>query len=126
MWFNQGARLRGPILLRSHPGFASHPCCGPHPSAAAPALPRRLLQFLCTAYAGWRGAPPSPGEKGLLGGCASFATMGLTMPMENVVKRLQAQGRPGFPQRYSGGLDCAAQVGVWARGTAGRLDALQA
>ncbi|KAL4444943.1 hypothetical protein ABPG77_003993 [Micractinium sp. CCAP 211/92] len=67
-------------------------------------------EFLCTAYAGWRGAPPSPGEKGLLGGCASFATMGLTMPMENVVKRLQAQGRPGFPQRYSGGLDCAAQM----------------
>lgn len=37
------------------------------------------------------------------------------MPMENVVKRLQAQGRPGFPRRYSGGLDCASQVRLGQR-----------
>ena len=27
-----------------------------------------------------------------------------------VMRRLQVQGRPGFPRRYSGGVDCVSQM----------------
>lgn len=74
------------------------------------AAPGPHWQAFCSAYARWRGAPPSPGEKGVLGGAAALCVTLVTMPLENVTKRLQAQGRPGFPRRYSGGLDCASQV----------------
>jgi solute carrier family 25 phosphate transporter 23/24/25/41 len=32
--------------------------------------------------------------------------MAATMPLENVMRRLQVQGRPGFPRQYSGPLNC--------------------
>lgn len=44
----------------------------------------RPSQALCSAYARWRGAPPTTGEKGLVGGTAALLTMGATMPLENV------------------------------------------
>ncbi|PRW34020.1 calcium-binding mitochondrial carrier S -3-like [Chlorella sorokiniana] len=67
-------------------------------------------EALCSAYARWRGAPPSSGEKGLVGGTAALLTMVATMPLENLTRRLQVQGRPGFPRKYTGMLDCAGQM----------------
>lgn len=31
-------------------------------------------------------------------------------PPVQVMRRLQVQGRPGFPLRYNGGLDCVKQM----------------
>jgi hypothetical protein len=73
------------------------------PAAAA-------LQLFCRAYQRYRGEHPSAGAKGVLGGAAAFATMAATMPLENVMRRLQVQGRPGFPRRYTGPIDCAARM----------------
>ncbi|PSC76347.1 calcium-binding mitochondrial carrier S -1 [Micractinium conductrix] len=79
-------------------------------SSCSMALGFASYEVLCTQWQRWRGTPPSTEERGLCGGGAAFATTGLTMPLENVARRLQAQGRPGFPRRYSGSLDCAAQM----------------
>lgn len=56
------------------------------------------------------GANPSTSERGFIGGGAAFITMTLTMPLENVMRRMQVQGRPGYPRRYRNPADCAHQM----------------
>lgn len=33
-----------------------------------------------------------------------------TMPLENLVRRMQVQGRPGFPRQYASTMDCVQQM----------------
>lgn len=105
----------GPPLACRRGGFWRPARCTSVASPDPPALPPGL-QALCTGYARLRGAQPSAGEKGMLGGMAAVGVMATTMPLENVMRRLQVQGRPGFPRLYSGPLDCAAKVGRGGRG----------
>ncbi|GAB4821098.1 hypothetical protein N2152v2_008144 [Parachlorella kessleri] len=69
-------------------------------------------EALCSLYKDHvnHGRPTSPGERGVLGGLAAMLVMTATMPQENVMRRLQVQGRPGFPQQYRGALDCVSQM----------------
>uniref|UniRef100_A0A1D2A5A8 Mitochondrial substrate carrier family protein B n=2 Tax=Auxenochlorella protothecoides TaxID=3075 RepID=A0A1D2A5A8_AUXPR len=58
----------------------------------------------------WRklqGSDASPQVRGLLGAASAATVMTLTMPMEVVRRRLQAQGVPGRPVLYRGALHCA-------------------
>lgn len=66
----------------------------------------------CTLYRRYLndGAAPSTNMRGVLGGVGALVTMTATMPMENVVRRLQVQGRPGYPVRYKGLGDCVLSM----------------
>ena len=51
---------------------------------------------------------PTPGEKGLVGGCAACVSMSICMPFEVVFTRMRVSGLPGFPV-YKNMVDCFVQ-----------------
>ncbi|EFN55456.1 hypothetical protein CHLNCDRAFT_133793 [Chlorella variabilis] len=104
------AALRGTWADRGLQGLYQGYTAGLANNSIAMALAFASYEALCTGYARLRGAQPSAGEKGMLGGMAAVGVMATTMPLENVMRRLQVQGRPGFPRLYSGPLDCAAKM----------------
>lgn len=56
------------------------------------------------------GAAPTAQERGLLAACAAMCVMSAVMPLDVVVRRLQAQGCPGHPLIYSGPLHAFATI----------------
>lgn len=53
-----------------------------------------------------RPAGLTAGERGCVAGGAAIGVMAATMPLEVVTRRMQVQGSPGHPVRYSSMLNC--------------------
>lgn len=102
--------LRAMVAERGLPGLYQGLSAGLFKDSAVNALGFASYEAMCSAYFHYRGEPPSTGTKGGLGGMAAILVMSVTMPLENVMRRLQVQGRPGFPRLYTGAMDCATQM----------------
>ncbi|KAL4856804.1 Calcium-binding mitochondrial carrier protein [Chlorella vulgaris] len=98
--------LRGMAAERGLKGLFQGYSAGLLNTSLSNALGFASYEVLVTAYRARYNEQPSTGTRGILGGGAAFFTMAATMPLENVMRRLQVQGRPGFPRQYSGPLNC--------------------
>lgn len=98
--------LRGMAAERGLKGLFQGYSAGLLNTSLSNALGFASYEVLVTAYRARYNEQPSTGTRGILGGGAAFVTMAATMPLENVMRRLQVQGRPGFPRQYSGPLNC--------------------
>ncbi|CAL8462209.1 g1740 [Coccomyxa elongata] len=56
------------------------------------------------------GASPAPAERGIIAGVAATIVMAAIQPLEVIMRRMQVQGKEGFPVKYANVWHCAYRI----------------